>query len=53
MKRAATHLFKRQSENRAFFKVIELLCSFKTPWADPWDRPPGKTGEGKPDPKGN
>ena len=25
MKRAATHLFKRQSENRAFFKIIELL----------------------------
>ena len=25
IKRAATHLFKRQSKNRAFFKIIELL----------------------------
>ena len=25
MKRAATHLFKRQSKNRAFFKIIEHL----------------------------
>ena len=25
MKRAATHLFKLQSRNRAFFKIIELL----------------------------
>ena len=30
MKRAAAHLFKRQSENRAFSKVIELLLRFKT-----------------------
>ena len=30
MKRAATHLFKRQSENRTFFKIIELLLRFKT-----------------------
>ena len=35
MKRAATQLFKRQSKNRAFFKIIELLLRFKTP--------PGKT----------
>ena len=30
MKRAATHLFKRQSKNHAFFEVIELLLLFKT-----------------------
>ena len=36
MKRAATHLFKRQSKNRAFFEIIELLLWFKTsPGADP------------------
>ena len=30
MKRAATQLFKRQSKNRAFFKIIELLLRCKT-----------------------
>ena len=25
MKRTATHLFKRQSKNHAFFEIIELL----------------------------
>ena len=34
MKRAATHLFKRQSKNRAFFKIIELLLRFRPPWQD-------------------
>ena len=34
MKRAPTHLFKRQSENRAFFKIIELYFDL---------RPPGQT----------
>ena len=41
MKRAATHLFKTQSKNRAFFfKIIELLLCLRPPppgkpWADP------------------
>ena len=35
MKRSATHWFKRQSKNYAFFKIIELLLCFKTPQADP------------------
>ena len=35
MKRAATQLFKRQSKNRAFFKIIELLLRFKTPGQTP------------------
>ena len=34
MKRAATQLFKRQSKNRAFFRIIELLLCFKSPGAD-------------------
>ena len=37
MKRAATQLFKRQSKNRTFFKIIQILLWFKTP--------PGKTEE--------
>ena len=41
MKRAATHLFKRQSKNRAFFKIIELLLRFKTPRANPRADPLG------------
>ena len=42
MKRAATHLFKRQSENRAFFPRLSNFY---------FDlRPPGKTEERKPDP---
>ena len=53
LKRAATHLFNRQSENHAFFKIIEFLLWFKTPWGRPLDRPPGKTEERKPDPMGN
>ena len=31
MKGASTHLFKRQSKNGAFFKIIEHLPWFKTP----------------------
>ena len=31
MKRAATHLFKKQSKNRVFCFIIELLLWFKTP----------------------
>ena len=39
MKRAATHLFKRQSENRAFFsKLSNFYCDLRTPGADPWAR---------------
>ena len=45
MKRVATQLFKRQSKNRAFFKIIELLR--------PPGRPLGKTEEQKPDPWGS
>ena len=41
MKRAATHLFKRQSKNLTFFKIIELLLRFK---------PLGKTEERNPTP---
>ena len=44
MKRAATLLFKRQSKNRAFFKIIELLLRFKTPGQTP-RQTPGKTEE--------
>ena len=45
MKRAATHLFKRQSENRVFFSKLSNFY---------FDlRPPGKTEERKPDPRGN
>ena len=53
MKRAATHLFKRQSKNRVFFKIIELYFDLRPPGADPRDKPPGKTEERKPDPRGN
>ena len=45
MKRAATHLCKRQSENRPF---ISKLSNFYFDF-----RPPGKTEERKPDPRGN
>ena len=45
MKRAATHLCKKQSENRAFVsKLSNLYFDF---------RPPGKTEEQKPDRRGN
>ena len=47
MKRAATHLFKRQSKNRAFFH------NYRTFTPPPPCRPPGKIGERKPDPRGN
>ena len=36
MKRAATHLFKRQSKNRAFLKLSNFYFDL---------RPPGKTEE--------
>ena len=38
MKRAATHLLKRQSKDRAFFKIIELYSNL---------RPPGATSRAK------
>ena len=31
MKRAATNFFKRQSENRAFFKIIEFYFHLRLP----------------------
>ena len=34
MKRAAAHLFKRESKNRAFFEIIKLFLWFKTPVQD-------------------
>ena len=46
MKEAVTQLFKRQSKNHAFFKIIELLLC-------PLGKLPGKTKERKPDPWGN
>ena len=49
IKRAATQLFKRQSKNRTFFKIVKFLLWFKTPPG----KPPGKTEERKPDPWGN
>ena len=45
MKRAATHLFKRQSESHAF---VSKLSNFYFDL-----RPPGKTEEQKPEPRGN
>ena len=41
------------SKSRPFFKIIELILWFKTPWADSQGKPPGKTKERKPDPRGN
>ena len=36
MKRATTHLFNRQSENRAFFsKLSNFYFDLRPPWADP------------------
>ena len=34
MKRAATHLFKRQSETALFFKIIKLLFDLILPGSD-------------------
>ena len=39
MKRAATHLFKRQSENRVFFpKLSNFYFDLRPPGADPQAR---------------
>ena len=60
MKRAATHLFKKQSKNRAFFKIIEFYFDLRTPGQDkgaktrpqgqlecanPWGLPVGGMGQ--------
>ena len=49
MKRAATHLFKRQSKNRAFSKLSNFYFDLRPPSPG---RPPGKTEERKPDGSG-
>ena len=49
MKRAATHLFKRQSQNRAFFQNYRTFTLIQ----DPRGRAPDKTEERKPDPRGS
>ena len=46
MKRAATQLFKRQSKNLAFFKIMELLLWFETSRG----KPPGKKRSENPTP---
>ena len=52
MKRSATHLFKRQSKNRTFSKLSNFYFDLRPPGKPP-DRPPFKTEEQKPDPRGN
>ena len=50
MERAATDLFKRQSQNLA---LCSKLSNFYFDLRPPKGRPRGKTEEQKPDPRGN
>ena len=50
MKKAVTHLFERQSKNRAFFKIIELFFLFNPP--PPPGRNPEQDGGAKTRPQG-
>ena len=51
MKRAATHLFKKQSKNRAFFQNYQTFTLIEDPWGKPWTDPQARQKR-KPDPRG-
>ena len=60
MKRAATHLFKRQRKIALFSKLSNFYFDLRPPGkplgrppGKPLGRPPGKTEERKPNPRGN